>query len=52
MIHAFVVFIEEPGLRRRFGGTYDAYLHRVPRWMPHVTAAAVSESSSVRSVRL
>jgi protein-S-isoprenylcysteine O-methyltransferase Ste14 len=45
LIHAFVVFIEEPGLRRRFGGTYEAYLHRVPRWMPHVTAAAVSASS-------
>ena len=29
MIHFFVVFIEEPGLRRRFGGTYDAY--RSPR---------------------
>jgi len=36
MIHAFVVFIEEPGLRRRFGATYDAYLQRVSRWLPRV----------------
>jgi protein-S-isoprenylcysteine O-methyltransferase Ste14 len=35
MIHAFVVLIEEPGLRRRFGATYEAYLHRVPRWIPN-----------------
>ena len=39
MIHFFVVFIEEPGLRRRFGGTYDAYVHRVRRWMPVVAGA-------------
>jgi protein-S-isoprenylcysteine O-methyltransferase Ste14 len=45
LIHAFVVFFEEPGLRRRFGGTYEAYLHRVPRWIPKVTAAVESESS-------
>jgi len=34
LIHLFVIFIEEPGLRRRFGATYDAYVHRVRRWMP------------------
>jgi protein-S-isoprenylcysteine O-methyltransferase Ste14 len=45
MIHAVVILIEEPGLRRRFGETYDAYLQRVSRWLPHVTAAGVSESS-------
>ena len=39
MIHLFVVFIEEPGLRRRFGGTYDAYVYRVRRWMPVVAGA-------------
>jgi protein-S-isoprenylcysteine O-methyltransferase Ste14 len=38
MIHAVVVFIEEPGLRRRFGGTYEAYCQRVSRWMPNATA--------------
>ena len=34
MIHAVVLLIEEPGLRRRFGATYDEYCRRVPRWVP------------------
>jgi protein-S-isoprenylcysteine O-methyltransferase Ste14 len=34
LIHAFVLFVEEPGLRQRFGRTYDEYCKRVPRWMP------------------
>ncbi len=32
--HAFVVAYEEPTLRRRFGGEYDAYAARVARWLP------------------
>ena len=40
LVHVFVLFIEEPGLRRRFGRTYDEYCKRVPRWMPR---AAVLE---------
>jgi len=48
MIHAFVIFIEEPGLRRRFGGTYDAYLHQVPRWVPGVARGRVEVSTEKR----
>jgi protein-S-isoprenylcysteine O-methyltransferase Ste14 len=29
---------EEPGLRVRFGTTYDEYCARVPRWLPRVAA--------------
>ena len=36
VVHLFVVFYEEPTLRRRFGEGYEAYLHRVPRWLPRV----------------
>jgi protein-S-isoprenylcysteine O-methyltransferase Ste14 len=32
--HAFVVFVEEPSLRRQFGGSYETYLRTVPRWIP------------------
>lgn len=32
--HLFVLFEEEPGLRRRFGGDYDEYSRRVGRWLP------------------
>lgn len=39
LIHTVVLVIEEPGLRRRFGGTYDEYCRRVPRWMPRAAAA-------------
>ena len=31
---AVLVFYEEPGLRRRFGGEYDDYRRRVRRWVP------------------
>ena len=34
VIHLFVVFIEEPSLRRQFGESYETYLHTVPRWLP------------------
>jgi protein-S-isoprenylcysteine O-methyltransferase Ste14 len=32
--HAFVMLVEEPGLRRRFGADYDAYCVAVRRWIP------------------
>ena len=31
----FVLFYEEPTLRRTFGPDYEAYCHRVVRWLPH-----------------
>jgi protein-S-isoprenylcysteine O-methyltransferase Ste14/HD superfamily phosphohydrolase YqeK len=34
LLHGFVVFVEEPGLRRRFGAAYDTYLRKVRRWLP------------------
>ncbi len=37
LIHTFVVFAEEPGLRRRFGQEYEDYCHAVPRWIPRIT---------------
>lgn len=33
-VHLFVVFYEEPTLRRQFGASYEAYLRAVPRWLP------------------
>ena len=32
--HWWVVRVEEPSLRRRFGAAYEAYLRHVPRWIP------------------
>ena len=34
--HLFVVLIEEPVLRRKFGGSYEEYCRRVPRWVPRI----------------
>ena len=34
MFHLFVTIYEEPHLRRVFGASYEAYLVRVPRWIP------------------
>jgi protein-S-isoprenylcysteine O-methyltransferase Ste14 len=32
--HLWVVRVEEPRLRARFGRAYAEYLRRVPRWLP------------------
>jgi protein-S-isoprenylcysteine O-methyltransferase Ste14 len=34
VFHAFVVWYEEPTLRRRYGADYDAYRAAVRRWWP------------------
>lgn len=31
--HLWVVLVEEPGLRRRFGAQFVRYTERVPRWL-------------------
>ncbi len=35
--HLFVVFYEEPTLRRQFGAEYEGYCRQVPRWIPRLT---------------
>ena len=35
--HVYFVLSEEPGLERRFGGSYCAYKANVPRWVPRLT---------------
>jgi len=32
--HLFVVFYEEPSLKRRFGSSYERYCSEVERWLP------------------
>jgi protein-S-isoprenylcysteine O-methyltransferase Ste14 len=36
----FVIFVEEPGLARRFGETYLAYRRATNRWIPRLERAA------------
>lgn len=36
--HLFVLFYEEPILKRQFATEYDEYRKRVPRWLPRVHA--------------
>jgi protein-S-isoprenylcysteine O-methyltransferase Ste14 len=43
VVHLFVVFYEEPTLRRQFGESYAAYLRAVPRWLPRLSPQAVPE---------
>jgi protein-S-isoprenylcysteine O-methyltransferase Ste14 len=35
-VHLFVVFHEEPTLRRRFGSSYERYCLTVNRWLPKI----------------
>ena len=37
-VHLFVVFYEEPTLRRMFGAEYEEYCRNVRRWWPRVRA--------------
>jgi protein-S-isoprenylcysteine O-methyltransferase Ste14 len=32
--HLFVIFYEEPALKKKFGSAYDRYRQSVPRWIP------------------
>ncbi len=36
LLHAFVRYVEEPGLERRFGHNYLAYKRSVNRWIPNL----------------
>jgi protein-S-isoprenylcysteine O-methyltransferase Ste14 len=37
-VQLFVLFYEEPTLRRQFGESYDDYRRSVPRWIPRFKA--------------
>ena len=36
IVHLFVLFYEEPTLRKQFGEEYEAYQKSVPRWLPRL----------------
>jgi protein-S-isoprenylcysteine O-methyltransferase Ste14 len=33
-LHTFLVILEEPQLKHRFGADYEQYIKAVPRWIP------------------
>ena len=39
--HLFVIFYEEPALRKSFAAEYEAYCQRVRRWVPGRTRSAI-----------
>jgi len=34
--NVFVLLVEEPTLKRKFGAEFEEYRRRVPRWIPHI----------------
>ena len=44
----YFVFVEEPGLRDRFGPAYDAYRSTVPRWLPRLKRERPAASGTER----
>ena len=45
----FVMLYEEPALRRRFGGDYEAYCKEVRRWIPRLLPFDKGNPAAVRS---
>lgn len=39
-IHLFIVLIEEPDLKHKFGAPYEAYFKSVPRWIPRLSPSS------------
>jgi protein-S-isoprenylcysteine O-methyltransferase Ste14 len=56
VFHLAVVYMEEPGLEKRFGDSYREYRRNVSRWVPRITPwqqpsaepAAVADRQSER----
>ncbi len=46
-VHLFVVFYEEPTLRKKFGADYLEYCRNVSRWMPRVRGWNQPRSTTV-----
>lgn len=47
--HLFVLWYEEPTLRRTFGDDYDAYRREVQRWWPRVGASGRLAAANLTS---
>lgn len=43
VVHTFLVVVEEPQLKRRFGEPYTSYLSTTPRWIPRRRPPANSQ---------
>jgi protein-S-isoprenylcysteine O-methyltransferase Ste14 len=43
--HLWVVLVEEPLLREKFGASYQDYCAQVPRWIPHLPNGPRKRSS-------
>ena len=43
LFHCFVIFYEEPLLRKKFGDSYLYYCKTVPRWLPKLRKQDLSE---------
>jgi len=52
IVQAFILFYEEPTLRRLFGAEYDAYRRAVRRWIPRLRPFDIAGAAAVRSTDL
>jgi protein-S-isoprenylcysteine O-methyltransferase Ste14 len=39
-VNVFVLLVEEPSLKKKFGAEYEEYCRRVPRWLPRFKGVA------------
>jgi protein-S-isoprenylcysteine O-methyltransferase Ste14 len=51
LFHLFVVFFEEPELKRKFGAEYEDYCKTIPRWIPSVTRRKQRQGPHTSTIR-
>jgi protein-S-isoprenylcysteine O-methyltransferase Ste14 len=42
MFYLYVIYQEEPSLKKTFGESYEKYLRSVPRWIPGRTKKMIA----------
>jgi len=47
--HVYFILSEEPGLLKRFGSEYEAYMKDVPRWLPKVSDLAATRKDTAHA---
>jgi protein-S-isoprenylcysteine O-methyltransferase Ste14 len=51
MFHIYVIYYEEPSLKKRFGDSYKEYINMVPRWLPQMTKKSRAKNPTHSTIK-